>query len=173
MGSANLNDVGILLGLLIKRCHQFFQSREQDILDLDSSSDVHGSGVGVVTALALIDVVIGVDRLLAAKLTSKELNRSVGYHLVGVHVGLSARTGLPDDQGEVVIVKLARNDLHGEANISLLYIFHGWSRKSYLVSCLTDSASNDRIKAKLNIDFSSSLLQNSKSFYHWQRHPFR
>ena len=51
MGSANLNDVGILLGLLIKRCHQFFQSREQDILDLNSSGDVHGGGVGVVTAL--------------------------------------------------------------------------------------------------------------------------
>ena len=116
MGSANLNDVGILLGLLIKRCHQFFQSREQDILDLDSSGDVHGGGVGVVTALALIDVVIGMDRLLAAKLTSKELNRSVGYHLVGVHVGLSSRTSLPDDQGEVVIIKLARNHLYFEVN---------------------------------------------------------
>ena len=123
MSSANLNDVGILLGLLIKRCHQFFQSREQDILDLNSSGDVHGGGVGVVTALALIDVVIRVDRLLAAKLTSKKLNRSVGNHLVGVHVGLSARTSLPDDQGEVVIVKLARNDLCIGMQLCLSFIY--------------------------------------------------
>jgi len=46
-------------------------------------------------------MVIRMNRLLAAHLSAQKLNCSVGDDLVGVHVGLSARAGLPDDEGEV------------------------------------------------------------------------
>jgi hypothetical protein len=45
-------------------------------------------------------------RLLAA-LAAEQLGGAVGDHLVGVHVGLGAGAGLPDDEREVV-VELAR-----------------------------------------------------------------
>ncbi len=44
---------------------------------------------------------------LRAELAAGDLDRPVGDHLVGVHVGLGAAAGLPDDQREVV-VELAR-----------------------------------------------------------------
>ena len=55
---------------------------------LHSRGDVHGGGVGVVTALGLVHVVIGMDRRLAAQLSAQQLDGSVGDDLVGVHVGL-------------------------------------------------------------------------------------
>ena len=47
-------------------------------------------------------MVIRMNWLLAAHLSAQNLNCSVRDDLVGVHVGLSAGTGLPDDEGEVV-----------------------------------------------------------------------
>src|SRR5687768_15912370 len=52
------------------------------------------------------------DRLLRADLTTGDLDRPVGYDLVGVHVRLRARPGLPHDQGELV-VELALDHLVG------------------------------------------------------------
>ena len=46
-------------------------------MDLHGGGDVHGGGVGVVAALALVHVVIGVDRSLAAELAAKHLDSSV------------------------------------------------------------------------------------------------
>ena len=40
-------------------------------MDLHGGGDVHGGGVGVVAALALVYVVIRMDRSLAAQLTTK------------------------------------------------------------------------------------------------------
>ena len=78
-------------------------------MNLHSSGNVHGSGVGVITALTLVDVIIGVHRSLAAQFSSEQLNGSVGDDLVGVHVGLGAGACLPDHQGEVVIIQLTCN----------------------------------------------------------------
>ena len=41
--------------------------------------------------LAFVDVVVGVDGRLGAKLPTQDLNGPVGYHLIGVHVTLGAR----------------------------------------------------------------------------------
>ena len=73
---------------------------------LHGGGDVHGCGVGVIAALALVDMVIRVDRGLAAQLAPEHLDGSVGDDLVGVHVGLGAGACLPDHQGEVVIIQL-------------------------------------------------------------------
>ena len=76
-------------------------------MDLHGSGDMHGSGVGVVTALGLVHVIVGVDGSLAAQLSTQQLDGSVGDHLVSVHVGLGAGPRLPDHQREVVIIQLA------------------------------------------------------------------
>lgn len=71
----------------------------------------------VVTALAHVDVVVGVNRLLAAELTAQHLNSAVADDLVNVHVGLCARASLENDEGEVV-VQLAGDDLCDKATRS-------------------------------------------------------
>ena len=55
-------------------------------------------------------MIIGVNRRLATALAGQRLVRATGDHLVHVHVGLGARSGLPDDEREL-IVELARDDL--------------------------------------------------------------
>jgi hypothetical protein len=57
-------------------------------------------------------VVVGMDGLLATLHSAEDLNGTVGDDLVGVHVGLGAGAGLPDDEGEVV-QELAVGDLLG------------------------------------------------------------
>src|SRR3546814_8958085 len=52
------------------------------------------------------------SRLFAALLAGQDLVGAPGDHLVGVHVGLGARAGLPDHQREVVH-QLAVGDLLG------------------------------------------------------------
>ena len=68
-------------------------------------------------------MIVGVNHGLVAKLTTKNLNGTVGNDLVGVHIRLSAGACLPDDKREVV-VEFAFNDLitglnHGVGNLWL------------------------------------------------------
>lgn len=71
-------------------------------MDLHGYSDVHGRRVGVVGALRLVDVVVGVNGLLRAEAAAHDLDGSVGDHLVGVHVALGAGTSLPDDWKQII-----------------------------------------------------------------------
>jgi hypothetical protein len=109
---------------------KFVQGRKERSVDFSDSGNVHGSGEtkskGILSGLAIshfrrpnlrvvgtlrhVDVVVGMNRLLAAQFSAQDLDGSVGDDLVDVHVGLSTRTGLENDQGEVVD-KLARDDL--------------------------------------------------------------
>jgi hypothetical protein len=88
------------------------QGRQQAVDDLLGGGDVHGRGVGVVRRLAEVDVVVGMHRRLGAHRPAQPLDGAVGDHLVGVHVRLRARAGLPHDQREV-IVQLPLGDLLG------------------------------------------------------------
>merc|ERR1719450_387055 len=96
-----------LLGFSIQSVMELLEAGQEDSMDLHGRGDVHGGGVGVVTALALVDVVVGVDWGLAAQLAPQQLDGPVGDDLVGVHIGLGAGASLPDDQGEVIIIQLS------------------------------------------------------------------
>lgn len=114
VGSANLDN---LLGfevvdLGLDGGAEALEGGEQVVLELEDGSDVHDGGEGVVGRGAAVDVVVGVDGLLAALFAAEDLNGSVGDDFVGVHVGLGAGAGLPDDKGEVVH-ELAIGDLLG------------------------------------------------------------
>ena len=71
--------------------------------------DVHRGREAVVRRLALVDMIVGVDRRLAAALAGQDLVGAAGDHLVGVHVRLGARAGLPDDQRELAVEVAARD----------------------------------------------------------------
>jgi hypothetical protein len=51
----------------------------------------------------VIDVVVGMHRRLRADHAAGDLDRAVGDHLVGIHVGLGAGAGLEHDQREFAI----------------------------------------------------------------------
>ncbi len=112
VGAANLDDVGELLGLLVEGGAEFLHSREELGLHFGRGGNVHRGGEGVVGRLGFVDVVIGVDGGLTAHLAARDFDGAVGNDFVGVHVGLRARTGLPDAQGEM-FVELAGNDFVG------------------------------------------------------------
>jgi hypothetical protein len=71
---------------------------------------VHRRRKAVVGRLAFVDVVVRVDRLLSAAFSGEDLVCAPGDYLVGVHVRLGARSGLPDDQGKLA-VEIAASDL--------------------------------------------------------------
>jgi hypothetical protein len=51
-------------------------------MDLDSDGNMHGGGIGVVAALALVHVIIRMHRLLATQLTFKQtLTCTLRIHL--------------------------------------------------------------------------------------------
>ena len=57
-------------------------------------------------------MIVGVHRLLPAALAGEDLVGAAGDHLIGVHVRLGARPGLPDDQRELA-VEIAARDFAG------------------------------------------------------------
>ncbi len=76
---------------------------------------MHGRGERVVRRLTHADVVIGMDRMPGAELSSQHVRGAVGDDLVGVHVRLGARSRLPDVQRELR-VEIPRDDLVGSGD---------------------------------------------------------
>ena len=64
---------------------------------------MHCCGEGIVGRLTLVNMVVGMHRVFRADGPSRYLNSPVGDNFVGVHVGLSSATGLPNSQGEMII----------------------------------------------------------------------
>ena len=126
--TSNLDD---LLGLKVvdlglKSIAQAVKGGEELVLDLEDGSDVHDGREGVVGGSGSVDVVVGVDGLLATHLAAEDLNGTVRDDLVGVHVGLGAGAGLPDNEGEVV-EELAIGDLLGGLLNSLADLLIYWT----------------------------------------------
>jgi hypothetical protein len=80
---------------------EVLQRGNETRLDLDARGHLHRGGEGVVGRLAHVHVIVGMDGILRADLRARGHAREVGNHLVGVHVGGSARAGLEDVDGEV------------------------------------------------------------------------
>ena len=69
---------------------------------------MHGGGKGIVGRLASVHVVIRVAQRRAQKFIG-----AVGNNLVGVHIGLRAGTGLPDNQREMGVQPSRRHFRRG------------------------------------------------------------
>ena len=102
VSAANLDDLLELLLLGLESVLEGDEGRKERLLEVEDGGNVHDGGEGVVGGGAHVDVVVGVDGLLAAHGAAQNLNGAVGDDLVGVHVGLGAGAGLPDNEGEVV-----------------------------------------------------------------------
>ncbi|MCY1283300.1 hypothetical protein D9M70_321760 [compost metagenome] len=98
----DLDDIGEGFDLARKGLLQLLQRRQQLLLDRARRGNVHRGREAVVARLAGIDVVVRMHRLLAADLAAEQLDRAVGDDLVEVHVGLRARSGLPDRQRKLL-----------------------------------------------------------------------
>ena len=110
VGAANLHHVVERLGLGLECVAQPLHPRKGGFHHSFVSRDVHGGGERVVGALALVHVVVGVDRTFA--LTQDATRQDVGavrHDLVHVHVALGARPCLPHHQRKLV-VQLACED---------------------------------------------------------------
>ena len=86
-------------------CDKFFNRGEELILNRDNRRNVHSGGECVVRRLTHIYVVVGVAEFCAGKLICTVCN-----NLVCVHIGLCARTCLPNNERKMS-VKFARNNL--------------------------------------------------------------
>ncbi len=73
-------------------------------MDLAHGRDMHRGREAVVRGLAEIDVIVRMDWALRAARAAERLVGEVRNHLVHVHVGLRARSGLPDDERKLVVV---------------------------------------------------------------------
>jgi hypothetical protein len=78
-------------------------AQDEPVRDLLDRRDMHGRGEAVIRGLAHIDVVVGVHRRLLPPLATQHLARSGRDHLIDVHVGLSAGSGLPYQQWKMII----------------------------------------------------------------------
>ncbi len=95
------------LALRPQRFFQMIKRRQQLVVNHERSADMDGSRDHVVTALAHIDVVVGVHR------ATQNFAGQMGDHLVGIHVAAGARSGLEDVDREMVVVVAVGNLLRG------------------------------------------------------------
>lgn len=102
MGPSDLDNMRKFLRFFIELSVKCPQPGEEHPVSFQDGCHMHDSGEGVIAGLTAIDVVVGMHAL-ASNLTTQQLDRPIGYHLVRVHVGLRTRTRLPHHQREVVV----------------------------------------------------------------------
>jgi hypothetical protein len=103
MGAADLDDRVELHGLAAQSVCKTPKTRLELLLDGDVGRHVDGRGDHVVAGLAGVDVVVRVDRLLAADDAAEDLDGPVREDLVDVHVGRRGGAGLEDVEGKLAV----------------------------------------------------------------------
>ena len=109
MRAADLHDIREFVGFGLQRSDQRIDCRQQRIARGQGRGNMQRGGKAVVRALRHVDVIIGMDRALAATRARQLLVGDTRDHFVDVHIGLRAAAGLEDGQGEF-LVELARAD---------------------------------------------------------------
>ncbi len=101
LGTTHLQDALELGGLGIEGGDQCFQRVQGGVGAVDHGHAETG-GVGIVGGLTLVDVVIGVDDVVAALGQAHDFEGDVGQDFVGVHVDGGAGTTLVNVDRELV-----------------------------------------------------------------------
>ena len=101
LGAAHLQDVGVLIGFHTEGIGELVELLAQ-ALDLVKHSDAESARIGIVGGLALVDVVVGIDHIVAALLEAHGFQGEVGDHLVHIHVGAGAGTALKNILRELI-----------------------------------------------------------------------
>jgi len=98
MRAANLDDGVKVLCLPRQRAAQFFNRREQAADNRSDCSYMHRRGKDIVRRLAAIHIIVRMHQPALAAFATEQLAGAIRQHLVDIHVGLRARTGLPHDE---------------------------------------------------------------------------
>ena len=136
MCAADLDDIAPRVRLRRQVGVHRTQRGEQMPHHLARRGDVDRARERVVRALAHVDVVVGMDRCLRADHSAEHLDRAVGDHLVGVHVRLRTRAGLPHDERkfgvELAVDHFLRraDDRVGELAIEHTQVAIGFGRRA-------------------------------------------
>ena len=102
--AADLEDLSPLVGLLGEHPAALLQGRQQVLADAQRHRHVDRRGENIVGALAQVHVIVGMDGLAVGKaVAAAKLDGPVGDHLVGVHIGRGAGTGLEDIHRKLVV----------------------------------------------------------------------
>ena len=100
LGAAHLDDVLELLGLRLERLAQHRHGVDQPH-DAGIGRELERRRIDVVGALAHVDVLVGMQEVIVALGAAEQLQRAVGDHLVGIHVGRGAGAALDDVDHEL------------------------------------------------------------------------
>ena len=131
--AAHRENVAELGDLLVEGVGELVDGLAQAV-DLAPQGDTEGRRVRVVRGLGTVDVIVGVDDVVAALLLPQDLEREVRNDLVRVHVNGSAGTALELVDGELVHAAAVLDDLvaSGDDRLSLgglhrleLHVRHG------------------------------------------------
>ncbi len=104
VGAPDLDDIGPGMDLFEQQRLQPFERRHQPAARGKGGGNVQSGRKAVVGRLALVDMIVGMDRRFAAARAGHRFVGDSRDHLVDVHVGLGARSGLPDDQREMIVI---------------------------------------------------------------------
>ena len=103
VGATDLDDVAELACLFTQDRVQVLKGRYKTGVQFFGGGNVHRRRESVVRALSQVDVIVRVHRMFAAQPAAENLDGAIGNHLVDVHVGVGAGSGLPDDKGEMIV----------------------------------------------------------------------
>ncbi len=103
MRSPRLYDVPQLVRLALQDLAEVPERRQQFLLQLERGAHVNGRRDHVVAALTHVDVIVRMHG------TAEMATGQVADHLVRIHVGAGARSGLEDIDGKVRIVPAVRH----------------------------------------------------------------
>ena len=101
VGAADFDDIGEVCGLVFQTALQIAQRGHQVARDGLGRRDVHDGGKGIVGRLPHVAVIVGVNGGFDTAGVAQAFVGAVGQHFVGIHVGLGARSRLPDGQGKL------------------------------------------------------------------------
>jgi len=121
MGSADLYDIVPFGRFCRDGIAQFGHRRNQAFLGLDGGRDVHGGREAVVGGLRHVDMVVRMNRALAAQRGTLDLAATVGDDLVNVHVELRAAAGHPHVQWKHLLM-FPRKDFVADARDQLVSV---------------------------------------------------
>ena len=119
MGAAALDDSPVFRLQPHELRNEPLQGRNHLILNGQHRRNVHGGGEGIVGGLGHIHVIVGVQQIFSQMDVSH-----VGDDLIGVHIGLGAGAGLPDNQWELVVAVPGDDLLAGLRNGGKLLVRH-------------------------------------------------
>ena len=102
MGTSDFYNVSKLLRFACQGVTQFLHRRDKQIDNLTRRRYPNRGGKAVIGRLGMVDIVIGMNRLIATFALTDKFIGTVGNHFIHVHVGLGARACLPNHQRKLV-----------------------------------------------------------------------